>query len=42
MTTISLGFSINNDEYKESIMYNELMDFIKRNEENEDIVWRFK
>jgi hypothetical protein len=29
--------SINDDEYEEIIMYNELMDFIKKNKENEDI-----
>jgi hypothetical protein len=34
--------SINDDEYEEIIMYNELMDFFERNEKNYDIVWRFK
>ncbi len=34
--------SINDDEYKEIIMYNELMDFIEKNKDNEDIVWKFK
>lgn len=34
--------SINDDEYEEIITYNELMDFIKKNEENDEIVWSFK
>jgi hypothetical protein len=34
--------SINDDKYEEIIKYNELMDFIEKNEENDDIVWRFK
>jgi hypothetical protein len=34
--------SINDDEYEKNITYNELMDLIKKNKENEDIVWRFK
>jgi hypothetical protein len=34
--------SINDDKYEEIIMYNKLMDFIKKNEENDDNVWRFK
>ncbi len=34
--------SVNDDEYEEIIMYSELMNFIEKNEENEDIVWKFK
>jgi hypothetical protein len=37
-----LRASINDDEYEEIITYNELMDFIKKNEENDEIVWSFK
>jgi hypothetical protein len=33
--------SINEDEYKEIITYNKLMDFIEKNQENDAIVWRF-
>jgi hypothetical protein len=34
--------SINEDEYKEIITYNELMDFVKKNQENDAIVWQFR
>jgi hypothetical protein len=34
--------SINEDEYEEIITYNQLLDFIQKNEENDKIVWRFK
>jgi hypothetical protein len=33
---------VNDDEYEENIIYNKLMDFIKKNKENEDVVWKFK
>jgi hypothetical protein len=33
--------SVNDDQYEEVITYNELMDFIQKNEENDAIVWRF-
>jgi hypothetical protein len=33
--------SVNDDQYEEVITYNELMDFIQKNEENDTIVWRF-
>jgi hypothetical protein len=34
--------SVNEDEYEEIITYNELMDFTKKNQENDAIVWRFR
>jgi hypothetical protein len=34
--------SVNDDEYKEIIFYNELMDFITKNQENDSIIWKFK
>jgi hypothetical protein len=34
--------SVNKNEYKETITYNQLLDFIQKNEENDEIVWRFK
>ncbi len=34
--------SVNDNEHEEIITYNELMDFITKNGENEDIVWKFK
>jgi hypothetical protein len=34
--------SVNEDEYEETITYNQLLDFIQKNEENDEIVWRFK
>ena len=33
--------SINDDEYEDIISYNELMDFIQKNEENDAILWKF-
>jgi hypothetical protein len=33
--------SANDDQYEEVITYNELMDFIQKNEENNAIVWHF-
>jgi hypothetical protein len=38
---VKFRISINEDEYEEIITYNELMDFIKKNQENNAIVWRF-
>jgi hypothetical protein len=34
--------SVNDDQYEEVITYNELVDFIQKNEENDAIVWRFR
>ena len=34
--------SVNDDEYEEVISYNQLLDFIEKNTENDSIVWRFK
>jgi hypothetical protein len=39
---VKFRISINEDEYKEIITYNELMDFIKKNQENDAIVCRFQ
>jgi hypothetical protein len=39
---VKFRISINEDEYKETITYNELMDFIEKNQENDAIVWRFR
>jgi hypothetical protein len=38
---VKFRISINEDEYKEIITYNELMDFIEKDQENDAIVWRF-
>jgi hypothetical protein len=38
---VKFRISVNEDEYKEIITYNELMDFIEKNQENDAIVWRF-
>jgi hypothetical protein len=38
---VKFRISINEDEYGEIITYNELMDFINKNQENDAIVWRF-
>jgi hypothetical protein len=38
---IKFRISVNEDEYEETITYNELLDFIKKNQENDAIVWRF-
>ena len=34
--------SINDDEYEDIILYNELMDIIQKNEENDTILWKFR
>jgi hypothetical protein len=39
---VKFRISINEDEYKETITYNELLDFIEKNQENDAIVWRFR
>jgi hypothetical protein len=36
---VKFWISVNEDEYKEIITYNELMDFIEKNQENNAIVW---
>jgi hypothetical protein len=36
---VKFQISVNEDEYKEIITYNELMDFIEKNQENDAIVW---
>jgi hypothetical protein len=36
---VKFRISVNEDEYKEIITYNELMDFIENNQENDAIVW---
>jgi hypothetical protein len=33
--------SVNEDEFEEIITYNELLDFIEKNQENDTIVWQF-
>jgi hypothetical protein len=38
---VKFQISVNEDEYEEIITYNELMDFIEKNQENNAIVWRF-
>jgi hypothetical protein len=38
---VKFWISINEDEYEEIITYNELMDFIEKNQENDAVVWRF-
>jgi hypothetical protein len=38
---VKFQISVNEDEYKEIITYNDLMDFIEKNQENNAIVWRF-
>jgi hypothetical protein len=38
---VKFRVSVNEDEYEEIITYNELMDFIEKNQENNTIVWRF-
>jgi hypothetical protein len=40
--THKFRISINDDKYNEIITYNEFIVFIKKNKENEDIVWKFK
>jgi hypothetical protein len=39
---VKFRISVNEDEYEEIITYNELMDFIEKNQENNTIVWRFR
>jgi hypothetical protein len=39
---VKFRISVNEDEYKEIITYNELMDFIEKNQENNAIVWQFR
>jgi hypothetical protein len=39
---VKFRISVNEDEYKEIITYNELMDFIDKNQENDAIVWQFR
>jgi hypothetical protein len=39
---VKFRISVNEDEYKEIITYNELMDFIEKNQENNAMVWRFQ
>jgi hypothetical protein len=36
---VKFRISVNEDEYEEIITYNTLMDFIKKNQENDAIVW---
>jgi hypothetical protein len=38
---VKFRISVNEDEYEETITYNELLDFIEKNQENDTIVWRF-
>jgi hypothetical protein len=38
---VKFRISVNEDEYEEIITYNEVMDFIEKNQENNAIVWRF-
>jgi hypothetical protein len=38
---VKFQISVNEDKYEEIITYNELMDFIEKNQENDTIVWRF-
>jgi hypothetical protein len=39
---VKFRISVNEDEYEETITYNELLDFIKKNQENDAIVWQFR
>jgi hypothetical protein len=38
---VKFRISVNEDEYKEVITYNELMEFIEKNQGNDAIVWQF-
>jgi hypothetical protein len=38
---VKFQISVNEDEYEEIITYNELIDFIEKNQENDAIVWQF-
>ena len=39
---VQFRISVNEDEYEEIITYNELMDFIQKNAENDEVIWRFR
>jgi hypothetical protein len=39
---VKFRISVNEDEYKEIITYNEFMDFIEKNQENDAIVWQLR
>lgn len=39
---VQFRISVNDNEYEDIIAYNELMDYIQKNSENDQIVWRFK
>jgi hypothetical protein len=39
---VKFRISVNEDEYEEIITYDELMDFIEKNQEHDAIVWRFQ
>jgi hypothetical protein len=39
---VKFRISVNEDEYEEIITYNELMDFIEKNQGNDAIVWQFR
>jgi len=34
--------SVNNDEYEEIVAYNEILDYVNRDSDPEDVVWRFE
>jgi hypothetical protein len=38
---VKFRISVNEDKYEEIITYNELMDFIEKNQENDAMVWQF-
>jgi hypothetical protein len=38
---VKFRISVNEDKYEETITYNELLDFIEKNQENDAIVWQF-
>jgi hypothetical protein len=38
---VKFRISINEDEYEEIITYNELLDYIEKNQENDAIMWQF-
>jgi hypothetical protein len=39
---VKFRISVNEDTYEEIITYNELLDFIEKNQENDTIVWQFR
>ena len=41
ITQLMSTSSSDDDEYKEIVSYNELMDFIQKNMENDAIIWKF-